>query len=224
MSSSARLLRRARRDRGATLVEYALMLCLVAVICTTAVRGLGNKSSSTLDAAHAGISGAAASTTTGSGGPGDDGGGGGGATTTAAPTSTVAPTSAATAPAAPATTVPPTPDLLSIGASFTGMSTSTSSSSNWTASTTVIVKTTGGIGVPGATVTLKVRTLVGSTWSEQTASVTTAANGKVTYTTPDLERNNPNPVTKVEIVVTDVSVPTGFTFDGIKPSTSADKP
>jgi hypothetical protein len=31
-------------------------------------------------------------------------------------------------------------------------------------------------------------------------------------------------VTKVEIVVTDVSVPTGFTFDGIKPSTSADKP
>ncbi len=54
--------------------------------------------------------------------------------------------------------------------------------------------------------------------------MTTAANGKVTYTTPDLERNDPNPVTKVEIVVTDVSVPTGFTFDGVKPSTSADKP
>ena len=200
------------------------MLCLVAVICTTAVRGLGNKSSSTLDEAHAGISGAAASTTTGSGGSGDDGGGAGGVTTTAAPTSTVAPTSAAMATAAPATTVPPMPTLVSIGASFTGMSTSTSSSSNWTVSTTVIVKTTSGTGVPGATVNLTVRTLVGSTWSEQTTSVTTAANGKVTYTTPELEGNNPTPVAKVEIVVTDVSVPTGFTFDGIKPSTSANKP
>ena len=53
MTSSA-LLRRGRRDRGATLVEYALMLSLVAVVCTTAIRGLGNKSSDGFDDAHAG--------------------------------------------------------------------------------------------------------------------------------------------------------------------------
>jgi hypothetical protein len=109
-------------------------------------------------------------------------------------------------------------------ASFTGTSTSTSGSSKWAASTTVNVKSLSGTGVPGATVTLTVRTLVGSTWSEQTASVTTAANGKVTYTTPDLKRNNPNPVTKVEIVVADVTVLSGYGFDGVKPSTSANQP
>jgi pilus assembly protein Flp/PilA len=36
-------------ERGASLVEYALLVALIAVICIVALRFLGNKASSTLD-------------------------------------------------------------------------------------------------------------------------------------------------------------------------------
>ena len=52
----------------------------------------------------------------------------------------------------------------------------------------------------------------------------TGANGTVAYTTPQLQRNGGNPVTKVEIIVTNVTPPAGYTWNGVKPSVSANKP
>ncbi len=34
---------KARTERGATLVEYALLVALIAVVCIVAITGLGNK-------------------------------------------------------------------------------------------------------------------------------------------------------------------------------------
>jgi len=73
-------------------------------------------------------------------------------------------------------------------------------------------------------VTFTIRSWKGSTPTDTTATATTAANGKVTYTTPQQQRSGANAVTKVEIIVTNVTPPTGYTWDGVKPSTSADKP
>lgn len=36
-------------DRGASLVEYALLVALIAIVCIAAITMLGNNSSSTLD-------------------------------------------------------------------------------------------------------------------------------------------------------------------------------
>ena len=44
------------------------------------------------------------------------------------------------------------------------------------------------------------------------------------YTTPQLQRNGGNPVTKVEIIVTNMTPPAGSTWNGVKPSVSANKP
>ncbi|UDY36762.1 Flp family type IVb pilin [Dermatobacter hominis] len=42
--------RSARRlERGASLVEYALLMALIALVCVTALQFLGNSSSSSLD-------------------------------------------------------------------------------------------------------------------------------------------------------------------------------
>ncbi len=173
--SSSALLRRGKGDRGATLVEYALMLCLVAVLCTTAIRGLGNKSSDSFADAHAGIS--AAATTAGGSGDGGDGAGGGdggdgGATTALAPSTTLA----ATATTVPATTTTLTQTWIELSNPTTAQPTS----SAWTATSRLSVLSTSAVGVPGAVVTMKVRSLKNGVWSEATVNVTTAANGTVT--------------------------------------------
>ena len=86
------------------------------------------------------------------------------------------------------------------------------------------VKSTSGAGIPGAVVTFTVRSWTGATFTDQTASKTTGANGAVAYTTPQLQRSGGNPVTKVEIIVTNMTPPAGSTWNGVKPSVSANKP
>jgi pilus assembly protein Flp/PilA len=44
---SSRLAR--RLERGASLVEYALLMALIALVCVTALQFLGNSNSSSLD-------------------------------------------------------------------------------------------------------------------------------------------------------------------------------
>ncbi|MGN6693432.1 MAG: Flp family type IVb pilin [Aquihabitans sp.] len=62
--TSSRLRRRTRSERGASLVEYALMLALVAVICVGAVAFLGTSSGSKLKQGAGGGSATDAATTT----------------------------------------------------------------------------------------------------------------------------------------------------------------
>ena len=71
---------------------------------------------------------------------------------------------------------------------------------------------------------MKVRSLKNSTWSEQTVAVTTAANGTVSYTTPQYQWNGTNAITQVQLVVTDVQVPTGYSFNGSKPTVTVNRP
>ncbi len=60
MQYMKRLTRRAH-DRGASLVEYALLVALIAVVCIGAVTFLGGGTSGTLDEAGSGIGDGAAS-------------------------------------------------------------------------------------------------------------------------------------------------------------------
>ena len=208
------------------------MLTLVAVLVTTAVRGLGSNSSDKFEGAHQGIANGAATTAAGGAGGGGGGGGGGGATTTAAPTATVVPTTTAatttaatTTTTASTTTVAPTTTMLPSGLVELSAATANAvSSSKWTASTTMTVKTTDGGAIPNAVVMFTVRSWKGSTFTDTTATATTASNGKVSYTTAQQQRSGVNAITKVEIIVTDVAPPNGYTWDGAKPSTSVNKP
>jgi pilus assembly protein Flp/PilA len=52
-----RIERRGRSERGASLVEYALLVALVAVVCIGAVTFLGNSGSTKLTRAGAGMAG-----------------------------------------------------------------------------------------------------------------------------------------------------------------------
>jgi pilus assembly protein Flp/PilA len=46
---------RTRSDRGASLVEYALLIVLIAVVCAVAVGFLGNSASSSFSATGSGL-------------------------------------------------------------------------------------------------------------------------------------------------------------------------
>jgi pilus assembly protein Flp/PilA len=52
---SAWLQSRCQTDRGASLVEYALLVALIAVVCVAAVTFLGTKASSKFSAVGSGI-------------------------------------------------------------------------------------------------------------------------------------------------------------------------
>ncbi|HKX76164.1 MAG TPA: Flp family type IVb pilin [Acidimicrobiia bacterium] len=84
--------RRSRRlggDQGASMVEYALALVLIAMISFGALAVLGGETSDTFGSAAAGFGGAA------------------GTDTTAGPTTTMAPTTTAPTTTSPPTTPPP---------------------------------------------------------------------------------------------------------------------
>ena len=49
-------------ERGASLVEYALLVALIAVVCIAAVRLLGEKADSTFDSTNSGLTSATAGT------------------------------------------------------------------------------------------------------------------------------------------------------------------
>jgi pilus assembly protein Flp/PilA len=46
-----------RTERGASLVEYVLLVSLIAVVCIIAIRALGTKASSTFDGVGSSVAG-----------------------------------------------------------------------------------------------------------------------------------------------------------------------
>ena len=72
------------------------------------------------------------------------------------------------------------------------------------------VKSTSGATIANAVVTFTVRSWKGSTFTDTTATKTTASNGKVSYTTANQQRSGSNAITKVEIIVTNVTPPSGY--------------
>ncbi|MHB1138980.1 MAG: Flp family type IVb pilin [Microthrixaceae bacterium] len=172
-----------RRERGATLVEYALLVAVLAVPTVGGIEYIRSGAERKVDSTAEGISTHTLPTVT----TAPDGGGGGGATTSSstpastAPT-TAAPTTAAPTTAAPTTTAPP----VSVTSSWSTPTTSrTNSNTRWTASTRVTIKNAQNASVANATVVIKVeyRTARSGSWiTDQTITMTTNSSGQATAT------------------------------------------
>ncbi|MBV9951495.1 MAG: hypothetical protein JO291_06060 [Acidimicrobiia bacterium] len=184
------------RQRGATLVEYALIVALVASVGSVAVKGFTAVVSSVLgDVKHSievgqgGVETADAPTTTTTAPP----------TTVAPPTSTTTTTTTTTAPTTTTTTTAPRtttttapPGPTKTGATFGPVTTSTTSSA-WYLSTTLTVKGDNGAVLPNATVTVTlhypVNFLGRITYTDDTVTVTTDAQGHATVSGGPYGRN-----------------------------------
>jgi Flp pilus assembly pilin Flp len=184
-----------RSERGASAIEVALLIAVIAIVCIGALKALGGDSDDTLvEAAEATANEPAAPSGGGSGSGGGStggGGGGGGATTTsAAPTTTTTAAPTTTTSAAPATTTTTMPPLGSGYPSSSGFQTptvQTNSNGQKRASTSVVVRGTDGTPIPNATVVVEIaryqRSSSGSfTWKTEQVTLTTGANGAVTVT------------------------------------------
>lgn len=189
-------------EDGASGVEIALLVAVIAIVCIGAVKALGGGSEGGLTEVAEATAGDPSSTGGGGGGGGGGAGGGGGTgggssggatTTTAAPTTTTTTAAPTTTTAAPTTTAPPTttttmPPLGPGYPSTSGFQTPTvqTSGSNKRAQTGVVVRDASGTPVAGAsaTVTVWYEQRVGNRWVWQstTITVTTGADGSASVT------------------------------------------
>ncbi len=192
--------RRARSDRAATLVEYAL---LVAVLVIPVVEGLSFlQTGARTKMGHVAENVAQSPTTTIDDGSGSDGSGGGAtptsttaAPTTTAPTTTIAPTTTTQKPTTTTTTtttttappkpIPATNDAATATAEKTSKST-------WSATAATTVMTKDGKPVVGAKVTLEICTRQGnkSSWDCSSQQVTTDDSGVASWTVDDLTKSD----------------------------------
>lgn len=203
------------------MVEYALMLALIAVMATTAIRGLGGGSSDSLETAGGTLSTLATAAPSGGGG----GGGGGGSATTVSPTATVAPATTV----APTTSAAPTTIAAPSGIEFTS-AVGVRDGGNWTAYSTLVVRSTSGQPVPGALVTMKVRRYQQMTndssskqWIEGTVVLTANASGQVSSSAGPYKRSGKDSVDQVQFVVMSASMPAGYEWNGNAPTVTVDK-
>jgi Flp pilus assembly pilin Flp len=216
--------RAAGNERGATVVEYALIFALVASVAMVGVRGvtaavgfvLGDVKHS-IEYGRGDLQAADPTTTTAP------------TTTTTAPTttSTTTTTTTTTAPTTTTTTAPTTtttaPATQSAG-SFSSVSTSVYFYFYWTASTTVTV--TGSNGAPLANATVKVQLRYptkgwfGTTWNEDVVTVQTDSQGRATVTAGPYTRGTTESVTFTIQGITSGTVP----WNGSAATTTANEP
>ena len=199
----------ATNDRGATVVEYALLLALVAVVSIGALSAVGDNSSDQFDEA-ASMTGGVATTDDGASAPPAappvvppvvppaDGGGGGagggdGVTTTTAPPATMTTTTTAPPASTTTTTTPPTTVPAPAALSEWNESGATLQNKNfWNSSATVAVY--GNDGKPlttvNASVNIRVVTII-ETWDGKPGQRThetqaNLVNGKATFSDANL--------------------------------------
>src|SRR3954452_244636 len=218
---------RAERERGTTLVEYALIVALVASVASVAVKGVTAAVGSLLgDVKHSievgqgGVETADPSTTTAP-------------PTTQAPPVTSTTTTTTTPPTTTTTTAPRTttptapPGPTKTGATFGAVTTSTTSA-GWYFSTTVTVKGDNGAALANATVTVTLHypvNLLGRiTYQDDTLTVTTDAQGKATVTDGPYGRiAGWNSTTQVAVTVSGVTSGT-VPWDGTAATVTANAP
>ena len=232
------------RERGASGVEVALLVAVVAVAVLGAVQFLGGQSASGLEDANKGLTQTTSDADGGGGsspGPGSGGGSSGGSggptvpgstppprgtsTTTATPSTTAAPTTTA-APATTTTATPTTSTMPPLVAAPTFNNISTwRDGSDWRASTTLDLAS-GGAPVVGAEVTLTVRTQENksSSWSTTTMTVTVGFSGQIDLELGPYQRTGRSRIVTVEVQVTAVNPLSGATWDGSTPSASFSRP
>lgn len=219
-------------ERGASAVEVALLIAVVAIVVAGAVRLVGRGSEQSLATVGSSIhgSGSAGPATSGGGGGGSGGGGGGGGpgpivppTTAAPPTpTTTAPPTTAPATTTPPTTAPPTttttapPPAVATGS--LGSASSRSTGAGWIASAELTLLDQRGEPVVGAEVTVEVRSRrvrrSGSvTWDTTTRTGTVGADGRLVIETGPWRPSGSNRITDVTYEVIDVEVPDGGSWD-----------
>ena len=239
-------------ERGATMVQYVLMIAFLSLVVVLTGRGLGGSSASALESAGGGVAStsSAAPATGPSGSPATPTPTTATTATTAAPSSpTPAPTTpvatapvttapittapipapASTATTTPATTVTTTAAAPKVSSGFTGTR-ATSVPGGWVASTVLTVSAADGTPVSGAVATLTVRmyTRNGSqsswAWQEQVVVVATLADGSVPLSTVTLKANGGNDVTQVQFVLTGAQLPGSRVWDQQRQTATVDQP
>ena len=245
--------RAATCQRGASLIEVALIVAVVAAVALVALRFVGTRSSSSLDAAgqtsHA--AGRDGGGTGGSGG-GTSGGTGGGGTDPGIPTTTLSGWNSGSGsgdipPTIPGTTVPPTTTTTTSPTTTTTAAPTTTappsvatatlangtarmiSSSSWQAGATLTLVDQVGTPMAGATVTVQVRALK-INWNGSQSWVTTTVDGTVdgaghlALDTGPYKSSGGGRITKVEYTVLDVALAGDGTWDGGLPSLTVAAP
>ncbi len=220
-------------DTGANVVEYILLISFVALIVLGAVKVLGHTTSSKFEDAASVVGGGTVPTTLvtsaadGSGGGGSGGPGGG--VGASSPTTTVAGSTTTTTIPAPTTTVPPTtvPSATKVAAAFASP-TATKSGSDWNASANTAVTDDLGHPVAGAVVTVTVREYTEGhhrkySWVTSTQHVTTGYDGTVSVFAGPYKRHGAGRVSRIELVVKGVTLPSGLPWDGTAASVVIDR-
>jgi hypothetical protein len=232
-----------RRERAATLPEYALLVAVFVVPTMLGVQYVQNGAKSKVNAMAAGVSHGYETTTTvadGSGGSGDDGGSGTTTSTTTTTTTTTSTTTTTTTPPTTTsttvkptttTTTPPTTTTVKATKSSASLSAITTDDNGsrrsdptwWTASTTATVKDNLGKAVANATVTFTWTTYDknGKKITSGNGTATTDSSGKATYTTSNLTWSS---VYKITIDVTQITTSSGLTFDGNTTAVTSNRP
>jgi Flp pilus assembly pilin Flp len=234
---------RLRTQRGATAIEVALIIALIATVTIGADRLLGTNSSKKLGKASDGVSGSTATTI--SGGGGDDGGGGGGtggggggtgdggggtgggsqSTTTVvgaggSTTTTTGTTSTTTEPVS-RTTVP------AVAAAQFSQANASRSGTHWSASAQLLLHDQTGAPLAGATVTIAVEVYTENsrgigTWSTTTVTLVTAADGTALLSSGPYSASK---VSTIEYAVTTVDDGSqGATWDGASTTVQINAP
>jgi Flp pilus assembly pilin Flp len=195
------------RDRGATLVEYALLVGLIAIVAIGALTVLGRNSSDQVDEVAAKIDTEPGDD--GGDGGGDGGGGGGGATTTTGvgPTTTVAPLpTTTTTPPTTATTAPPVGPEFPETSGFAPAQVDPAAS-EWAATADLVVRDESGIPLPATVATVDIwryeLTWDGWRWRRRTVTVTTGPDGVAEVRTLDFPDSGRGEVDRLIFVLTD---------------------
>ncbi len=155
-------------ERGAALVEYALLVVLVAAVAMASIDLLGRVADQELERSASGAAG-----TWSSGGISDPGGSSGGGTTTTPGPPPTNPGSTAPTPTTTTTTAPrpvATPSITQPSSWSTGWF-------QWAGSAQVVLVDAGGRPLVGAQVQVRVTTSGGAT---ETVTVTTDGSGRAT--------------------------------------------
>lgn len=206
----------ARGERGATLVEYALIVAIVAVGLIGATDLLGAAAEAKFESAGEGISVSDGSTPTTA------------PTPTTTPTPTTAPTTVPGGGGGGTTTttstVPEADPVPTRSYSTWGPGSTQQKGNTWSAQVPIVITDDLGQRVEGATVTVRVEYRDSTGWHTSTTQVkTTGANGALTFSSDDLARTGKDPVTEIRFTVTSVESE-GLQHRPTTPSTTVKKP
>lgn len=207
------------RERGAALVEYVLLVALVALVGSASIDFLGYAADARYERTADGVSGDGTWSSPGGSGGGTEGGGDGGSSSP----STTNPPATTTTPPATTTTTTTTTTAPASRASATPFASSSWSAGwfRWAGSATFVIADGAGRPVPGATVEVRVTT---STGAVRTATVTTGPDGRALVEVGPYDwLAGWGGTGHVDVAVTGVEV-AGADWDGSGPTTRVSAP